>query len=284
MIREVDESNLQAARSFLEAHVETSLFLLSNLALLGPRLGDHLNSGNYRCIKGNGEIVAVFCLTRRGNLLAQTGGRADLAAEILDACSGEAMRVEGVISEWRPAEALWRILCAEPHFEPAHTSKEVLYRLVLPLDDSPNPSEDGVRFLESSDFAEWEQLDTASLIQDGMPVQGSAEQRRANFVSQAAARQWWGAFEASRLVSIACLNATYGRVGQVGGVYTAPDERRKGRSRSVMTTLLRDAGNRHHLEKLILFTGESNVPARSMYESLGFERIGEFALLFGSWR
>jgi len=35
----VATADLERVRSFLEAHVETSLFLLSNLAIFGPRLG-----------------------------------------------------------------------------------------------------------------------------------------------------------------------------------------------------------------------------------------------------
>ena len=50
-----------------------------------------------------------------------------------------------------------------------------------------------------------------------------------------------------------------------------------------MNVLLRDAGERHRLEKLILFTGERNLAARGLYEFLGFSVIGYFGLLFGSW-
>jgi len=71
MIRNVETDDLERVRGFLEAHVDTSLFLLSNLAIFGPRLTDHGNSGNYRLVEEAGRVVAVFCLTRRGNLLVQ---------------------------------------------------------------------------------------------------------------------------------------------------------------------------------------------------------------------
>src|SRR4029077_11087448 len=89
MIGHVTDSDLQRVRAFLESHVDTSLFLLSTLAALGPRLGHHLNSGNFRLIEAHGQIVAVFCLTRRGNLLVQAGGRTDLAEQIFEACETE---------------------------------------------------------------------------------------------------------------------------------------------------------------------------------------------------
>ena len=95
MIRSVATDDLERVRGFLEAHVESSLFLLSNLAIFGPRLTDHWNSGNYRLVEEAGRVVAVFSLTRRGNLIVQAGGRADLADSILEACESEPIEVSG---------------------------------------------------------------------------------------------------------------------------------------------------------------------------------------------
>jgi predicted GNAT family acetyltransferase len=49
----------------------------------------------------------------------------------------------------------------------------------------------------------------------------------------------------------------------------------------VMTVLMRDAHGLQGLKRLFLFTGEENVAARRMYESLGFESFGHFGLFFG---
>jgi predicted GNAT family acetyltransferase len=43
---------------------------------------------------------------------------------------------------------------------------------------------------------------------------------------------------------------------------------------------MRDSRARLGLERLVLFTGERSTAARSLYESLGFRRIGEFGLFF----
>ncbi|MEQ1871953.1 MAG: hypothetical protein ABL961_18190 [Vicinamibacterales bacterium] len=114
----VDDANVERVRTFLLHHAETSLFLLSNLISYGPHLGAHINSGNYRYIEHEGRVVAVFVLTRRGNLLAHTGGRGDLVDPILGACAAETMPVTGVVGEWSSAQALWRRLCATPGFVP----------------------------------------------------------------------------------------------------------------------------------------------------------------------
>ena len=283
MIRGVTESDVERARGFLAAHIETSLFLLSNLAAQGPRLGDALNSGNYRWIEQEGRIVSVFSLTRRGNLLAETGGRSDLADEILCACAEDPIRIDGIVGEWAAASSLWTRLCASPGFQPTYTSKEALYRLVLPTDSLPHSVDGRARRLIASDFERWEPLNTAYLIEEGLPAQGSLEQRRVTFARQAADGHWWGLLDGLRLCAVAGLNARYESMGQVGGVYTVPDERGRGLGRAVMQTLCHDAMTRHQLEKLILFTGERNLPARKLYESLGFSTIGYFGLLFWSW-
>src|SRR5260370_15668573 len=96
MIRRVTDSDLERARAFLESHVDTSLFLLSTLAALGPRLGNHLNSGNFRVIEEAGNIVAVFCLTRRGNLLVQAGGRTPEAEQIFEASQAQPLQGRGI--------------------------------------------------------------------------------------------------------------------------------------------------------------------------------------------
>jgi predicted GNAT family acetyltransferase len=288
MIRNVDTEDLGRVRSFLEAHVDTSLFLLSNLALFGARLGEHWNSGNYRLVEEDGQVVAVFCLTRRGNLLVQAAGRADLAESILEACEAETIEICGVAGEWPTAEAVWELLRADPSFEPSLGSRDVLYRFALTGNEVVTPSTlvEGltVRALEAGDFEEWERLNTAYLTELHIPLPGGGAAHEAEFARRARARWWWGAFVGSDLVATVGLNAAYGVVGQIGGVYTRPADRNKGVAAAAMRLLMQDASQRHRFEKLILFTGEDNLGARALYESLGFESAGAYGLLLGSRR
>lgn len=279
----VTEATVPAVRAFLELHAETSMFLLSSLATLGPVLGNDLNSGNYRYIEENGKICAVFCLSRRGNLLAQAGRRIDLAPIIVRACQDEPFSIQGVLGEWQLAEAIWQRLCADPLFVPTSVSKEFLYRLPLSayvLGAVTPPAH--TRALAAQDFGDWEPLNTAYLIEEGLPAQGSSAQRQALFTADASAGRWWGAFSSQHLVTVAGLNAVYGSMGQVGGVFTAPECRRRGLARAVMMLLLQDSARRHRLRTMILFTGDRNNAARALYESLGFTQMGYFGLLFGS--
>jgi predicted GNAT family acetyltransferase len=288
MIRNVETGDLERVRGFLEAHVETSLFLLSNLAIFGPRLTDHGNSGNYRLVEEAGQVVAVFCLTRRGNLLVQAAGRADLAESILESCEAESIEVCGVAGEWPTAESLWELLQADPRLEPTVGSKDVLYRLPLAaaagLQRTNVPPDVVVRALDASDFLQWERLNTAYCAELNLPPPVVDDAHEAEFVRRTRARWWWGAFAGRQLAAIVGLNAAYGAVGQIGGVYTRPADRKRGLARAAMELLIDESREHHRFAKLILFTGEENKSARGLYESLGFELAGAFGLLLGARR
>lgn len=281
MITNVTDANLGRARDFLEQHLDTSLFLLGNLTTLGPRRDAGLNSGNFRMIEEDGRVIAVFCLSRRGNLLVQGGGRADLARPILHACEAEPITVEAVVGDWALAEATFQILRDERGLRPTFDSKEILYGRSLPATEAELGVAAGARPLTYDDFAAWERLNRQYLFEAGFPVQGSLEQRRVAFEEAARAGTSWGLFEGTELVSTAGFNARYADIGQIGGVFTLPARRGHGLAARVMQVLLRDAAERHKLERLILFTSEHNVAARRLYERLGFSERGHFALLFG---
>jgi predicted GNAT family acetyltransferase len=288
MIRNVETGDLERVRGFLEAHVETSLFLLSNLAIFGPRLTDHGNSGNYRLVEEAGQVVAVFCLTRRGNLLVQAAGRADLAESILESCEAENIEVCGVAGEWPTAESLWELLQADPRLEPTVGSKDVLYRLPLAaaagVTRTSVPPDVVVRALDASDFLQWERLNTAYCAELNLPLPVVDDAHEAEFVRRTRARWWWGAFAGRQLAAIVGLNAAYGAVGQIGGVYARPADRKRGLARAAMELLIDESREHHRFAKLILFTGEENKSARGLYESLGFESAGAFGLLLGARR
>jgi ribosomal protein S18 acetylase RimI-like enzyme len=298
MLRHVTDSDLEGVRAFLEAHADTSLFLLSTLAALGPRLGQHANSGNFWLAEEAGRIVVVFCVTRRGNLLVQAGGRVDLASEILAASATEPVEVRGVVGEWPTAHSLWRLLSADPGFEPTHNLKDVVYRLPLKeqsgvqagsVPPSPGFARNGqpitIRALAARDFSQWERLNSAYFAELNLPVTATLEERKGDFTVRIRSGLWWGAFADSReLISIAALNTTYGSLAEVGGVYTRPQDRNQGLAGAVMAFLIQDSRKRLGFERLVLFTAEDNAPARRLYESLGFSSTGYFGLLLGDRR
>lgn len=274
----VDETNLPAAQAFLEQHADTSMFLLSNLASNGPRIGSALNSGNFKVIEENGHVRAVFCLTRRTNILAEARGRTEFARAIVEACQAESVPIGGVMGEWNLADAIWSVLQANPGFKEVYASKEVLQaRDLSEAEASTEPSP--VRHLHVDDFEQWDRMNAAFCAEERMPLQGTPAERKALFEQITQACRMWGYFEDGRLCAMAGLNAVYNHLGQVAGVYTVPDRRRLGLSRATMNALLADSAHVHSLKRLILFTGEHNKPAQHLYATLGFSMIGHFALL-----
>jgi uncharacterized protein len=279
MIVAIDESNQHLAREFLERHFDSALLLLGNLAEHGPRVGEHINSGNFQAVIENDAVVAAFCLTRRGNLLVQTGGREDFSQEILAACDAERLPIRGILGEFRGAHALWQLLCQRPEFRPGVTSKEVLYAVEL-VGVAERASAHPVRLAELDDFERWDALMQAFRTELGVPQQLTLEQRKAGFAEACARGHFWVGFAAGQIVAVATLFGVVGGSGQVGGIFTAPEYRRRGLSRGILNEVMRDCRARLGLERLVLFTAESNTPARALYESLGFRQVGEFGLFF----
>jgi predicted GNAT family acetyltransferase len=280
-VADVGEQSLPAVKAFLEQYPETSLFLLSNIRAFGTRLGESLYSGNLKALRQDDELRGVFCLTRGGSLLAQTGGDGRLAPVILHACREERLPIRGVLGEWTVTKALWDLLCHDG-VKPTFESKEIVYRVDLrgPLPE-PRGHAAVVRLLKPEDHPQWEQLTSDFVREVGLPLQGTEDQRKSAFGRSVGLSHWWGAFEGERLVSLAGITAMHDIIAQLGGVFTVPDHRRAGLSRDVMTTLMRDAHHIQGLGRLFLFTGEENVAARRMYESLGFDSFGHFGLFFG---
>jgi RimJ/RimL family protein N-acetyltransferase len=279
--------------AFLERHVDSSLFLLSNLEAHGPRLGEAQSSGNFRFLEEEGRVVAVFSLSRRGNLLLQAGDRHELGTELsrlaLEQARVDGLELLGVLGPWETAIAAWSTIGARAGFRPGLISKEVLYAVDLP---APKAGEGSAhlavapssRLLAERDFEAWRALNDAYLIEEHLPPPpGTPAARERGYREAVAARCWWGDFAAGELVSIVGLNARRAELGQVGGVFTTPSYRRRGHARLAMRALLRDSAELLGLCRVLLFTGESNLGARRLYESLGFSEVGTYALLLGAF-
>lgn len=279
-VTSMGDSQRDAALAFLRDRRETSLFLLGNLAEFGPTLSDHLNSGNFKVVLEDGRVTAVFVLARRGNLIVQSDRPAEHAALILDACLEEPVALTGLIGAWDVIAPLHAALQARPAgFTTNFQSREILYRRAV--DAAPPVAHPAVRPLSADDFDAWVALHTAFLADEGIPMQGTLAERRTAFEAHTAKGLWWGYFADGRLASMVTLNACVEGVGQLGGVFTPPEHRRRGYSRAALERLFADAAGPLGLHTLVLFTGETNHAAQAMYEALGFERIGHYGLIFG---
>jgi RimJ/RimL family protein N-acetyltransferase len=280
-IEQVTEQTLEAAKRFLVGYEDSSMFLLGNLEAHGFKLTDAPNSANYRIVKNGERIVGVFALTRRGNLLVQSEVADLIFEQVLSACGDDKIQIKGLLSEWDFAHKFWLCLRKKKIIQrETFMSKEVLYSLKL---DGKTPSGDQkVRLLQESDFEQWKPLRLAYTIEEKLPDTLNDQQLREAYMSSIRAKTAWGYFLlGGELVSLGNLNAKAVGLGQIGGVFTTLRSRRKGYSKQTMLKLMQDSHSMHGIRKLLLFTGERNVAAQRLYQSLGFKRIGHYALLFG---
>ncbi len=265
---------------FLRQHDDTSLFLMGNYEEHGPYLTEAPNSGNFKCVRSDGEVVAVFCLARRGNLLVTAQSQSpEIFEALLSACLEEEIPISGLLGEWNWCSSFWSYLKEKGIIrEEVHVSKEILYS----TSNFKAAEQSLIRQLKQEDFALWLPLYYAYLEEQGIPCSLGEELIRGNFNSDVEQQKMWGYFLDDKLVAMADLNAKAQDLGQVGGVYTIPSMRRKGLSRAVMQQLMHDVQKLHGIRKLIIFTGNDNLAARKLYESLGVEHVGYFGMFFGN--
>lgn len=274
-------SNQEDAISFLSKDENTAVFLLGNLNEYGPNLGLHVNSGNFKLIRKEDDIICVFCLTRRGNLLVQSELIQPTFELIVAGCKEESNWIRGVIGDWKFAKDFWQYLKDQEIIKKeTFSSKEINYALLL--DDWQCSATKEARYLKAEDFQQWKALRLDYLLEQKLPHDLSEEEMHRQFLEKCNQMMIWGLFIESQLISIAELNAKTSSIATVGGVYTVPKWRMKGFAKELMKQLIFDCKNKLFLRKLIIFTGEDkNKPAQKLYESLGCQRTGYMALFFG---
>ncbi len=280
-IEKVDPSSQEEVICFLQKHENYALFLLGNLAAHGVTLSEAPNSANFQLIRSSQKIVAVFALTRRGNLLVQASLQESIFDILLQACLAEKVPLTGLLGEWNFCSSFWKFLKTKKIITTdIFTTKEILYSKQIPsfTDIIQAP----VRYLTAKDYPQWKILRFDYLAEEGIPHDLTSEQLHEQFLTKAQEKIIWGYFCQDTLVSIAELNAKAIGIGQVGGVYTAPLFRKKGYAKAILSQMMIDVRKTHNLHKLLIFTQENNNASNRLYESLEASRIGYFAMFFGS--
>lgn len=279
-VEKVSSDTQEEMMAFLKRHENYSLFLMGNFENYGPTLAEAPYSGNFKLLRLSDEIVCVFCLTKKGNLLIQSVIHEPIFDLVLASCIQESIPITGVVGDWNFCHLFWNFLKQKALIQSeTFTSKEILYN--LDLSAISYPLNHNVRVLIADDYNQWKPLRLAYLQEEGFPNDLNDEQLLEIFVDKCSEKIIWGYFLMDRLVSIADLNAKASDLGQLGGVYTDPNFRKKGYSQAVIHKLLSDVKSIHNIRKLIIFTGENNLPAQKLYESIGVKQVGYFALLFG---
>jgi len=179
-------------------------------------------------------------------------------------------------------EPIWiRFRNENPSYCPSYESKEILYSYDLLPNDKNLRHDSRVRFLNEADYPQWLQFSLDYMKELSLPDDLSEEQKRQNFANQIPDKIWWGLFDETQMLSRTALNSKGETIGQVGGVFTPKSFRKMGFGKATMFHMLKDCRDLHGHRKSILFTGETDLAARRLYESMGYKPIGSFALILG---
>jgi len=268
------------AYALLNKYLASSLLLLTNLTTYGPKLTTASYSGNFKCLLKNDQVVAVFVLTRIGNLLVQTDRADDYAKTIVAECVQEPIQLQGVVGAWEIVQSIWAIANQQlPSLAKKNCQKALLFRLSLDtISATSTVSKYDIRSLTPTDYQQWALLNTAYLREQHLNLKEAETAQYNRFLTDVANLSWSGLFIDNQLITIANFISHINNVGQLGGVYTSPNMRRHGFAKALIQHKLSVGKKTQQMQQVILFTKETNIPAIRLYQSLGFNQIGNFGI------
>ena len=270
-----DESLLE---SFLLPRVESSLFLLGNMRAAGLADRGQRKQGTYVAALEEGEMVAVAGHFWNDNIIVQAPQHAALLTATARRATGRPLAL--LLGPADQVEAALQGLAVQlPEFD----AREILYGLDLNDLVMPVPLQTGEvrsRVIERRDagtVADWRAAMSIEQFHepDTPELRAGAVESTEN--SLRSGRRWVLEDGSGQLVSMCDFNAELAEMVQVGGVFTPPEQRRRGYARAVVAAALLDA-RAEGVADAILFTKETNAPARRAYKALGFQAIGDYRI------
>lgn len=262
-----------ALEAFLEAHANTSLFLLSFLSRGGLVDQGQPLQGTYTIALREGGIVGVAMHTNDGWIVVMVARR---AVEVTE------RTIFAIVGPWAQAEAVRIGLGLADRGLQKH-SREDLFALTLSdLVIPPQLTSKTVqcRRAETNDLGRlrgWRfyyEMESTGLA-DSQETRDIATKSIDEYVER---REAFVLEVERQPVSMCTYNAQAGDMVQIGGVWTPSGLRGRGYARSVVAGALRN-GRREGLKRAVLYTEPENVMARRAYEALGFQRIGDYGII-----
>ncbi|HWE24252.1 MAG TPA: GNAT family N-acetyltransferase, partial [Myxococcales bacterium] len=275
MIRLLRDGDQPALEEFLARHADSSMFLLANSRKAGLVDGGLPFQATYAGAFEEGSIVAVAAHSWLGTVLVQAPLHLQEVVRAAVAASGR--RVTGVLGPYGQAVAAARSF---GDVQLRQEGRELLYALDLCALHVPAALERGeVSCRRPFDdelplLTDWrvDYVRETKVEQEGPDLRARCaisiellHADEADFVLE----------RAGVPVSYCCYNARIAEAVQIGGVWTPVALRGRGYARCVVAGALQSALARG-ASRAILFTPESNLPARRSYEALGFSVVGDY--------
>ncbi len=279
-IRQLQPGDEAALEHFLLAHLDSAMFLLSNLRKAGLIDNNERYSGTYIAAFEDEQIVGVVAHYWNGNLLCQAPVHLDALCR--QALSSSGRLLAGLVGPGTQVNAICRSFALTPQqYKIAGT--EGLFTLPLANLRLPTPLHNGAVVGRRMTVDDIDQLSTWRAAYNhetlGDPdTPESLVQAQTEMTRTLEENVGWVLEAEGQLVAMSAFNATIPEAVQVGGVYTPPTLRGRGYGRAVVAASLRDA-LAEGAQRAILFTDDDNIAAQRAYRSLGFEKVGDWGLV-----
>ena len=267
--------------ALLAGHADSSLFLRRNVAVTGLADRDERYHGTWAGAFEDGRLVAVAQHTRFGSVLLQAPSH--VAEVTRESVRASARPVGGIVGPWQHALGARTALGLDG--APTRVeSHEGLYALPLDAIIVPESLARGTWHCRRARRDELEHLVSWRVgynVETNGHIDGPAMRAlsREEIEAGLAEGSGWVLEIDGTPVAYQQFNAMLPDVVQVGGVWTPPALRSRGYGRAVVAGSLL-AAREDGVRRGVLFTGESNLPARRAYAALGFRRVGDWALIF----
>ncbi len=279
-LRRLTPDDRPAVDAFLERHRASSIFLRANLFYSGIEDGPDRFCGLYMGAFNGDDLTDVGAHYWNNTIILQAPtAPVDLASAL---AKNSGRPINGVNGPWAQVKA------AEPELDLDRTRlgkvvPEYLYTLDLNGLSVPESLSSGRvshrRAVDGdlSTLVQWRhQYD---LITMGYPAHAIDDERNhAMLAGMIEDKRLWVLEETDGLVAMTGFNAALPDTVKVGGVFTPEEARGRGHARAVVAGSLLDA-KADGVAEAILFTETDNFPAQKAYESLGFERIGDYGMV-----
>lgn len=279
-IRLLGPDDLPALERFFARHPHTTLFFQGNLLAAGFVDHGEAMQGTYAGAFENGDLVAVAACFWQGNLALECPRHLEPVARLALARSGRPLR--GLLGPDAQVAAARRALGVEG-LPASLDSHEDLFALSLDALRVPEALASGrvrcraVRDAEVPLVTRWRVAYGQEILGARPGPELDARSVREIEGLHALGRHWLLEDDGGPL-AYAAFNAATPRCVQVGGVYTPPELRRRGHARCVVAGTLLEA-RASGVADAVLFTDRRNVAAKAAYRALGFERVGDYALV-----
>lgn len=222
-----------------------------------------------------GSVARALCFSG-GNLVPLWGEREDLHA-FADRAVRHPRRCSAVVGRTELALPLWEQL--EPEWGQAREVRpeQPLLALTGPSQVEPDLR---VRQVRPSELEPYLVAATAMFIEEvGVDprAQDGGKAYRLRIQSVIASGCAWARFDGGRVVFKAEIGASSDRVGQINGVWVAPDMRGGGLGTAGTATIARAIERAGHTPSL--YVNEYNHAARRSYEKIGFTQVATFSTI-----